>query len=125
MADGQEFGARVTVLREQCGLSQEEFAHAFGFGWTQSDVSKLERGTKRLEIPHLVRIAEMLGVSIAVLFEHDEEAGTLPILTPELRNLLRAGALLPPPFIAALAHHARILHQGLRGYIAAQVTQER
>lgn len=125
MEDAHEFGARVAVLREQRGLNQEKFAEALGPGWSQSDVSKLERGTKPIYIAELVRITEILDVSMATLFEDDESAVALPILTPELRSLLRAGALLPPPILVAITQHARNLHRGLTSYLSGPIPEQR
>lgn len=56
----QEFGRKLRTLREQTGLSQENFARANGFD--RSYYSGLERGVRNPTLLQIVRLAEALGV---------------------------------------------------------------
>ncbi|AQQ55425.1 helix-turn-helix domain-containing protein [Planococcus lenghuensis] len=54
-------GERIRILREQRNLSDGEFAKELGIA--KSTVWAYEDGKKLLTVPHLIRIAEFLGVS--------------------------------------------------------------
>jgi transcriptional regulator with XRE-family HTH domain len=54
-------GKRLRQLRLEQDIFQSELAHAMGFS-TQSGLSKVERGTKGLTKPKLIRAARYLGV---------------------------------------------------------------
>jgi transcriptional regulator with XRE-family HTH domain len=73
-------GARIRDLREKKSISQEMMALELEL--TQSNYGRLEKDDKRLTVPKLQKIAEVLKVSIAYLFneqtskiihQHDNE----------------------------------------------------
>lgn len=47
--------------REQSGLTQVQLAEAMGVA--QSDISKIERGERRLDVVELVYVCRALGIS--------------------------------------------------------------
>ena len=56
-------GGRIKALREQCGLSQDDLAHVFGFKDRQT-VSAIETGERRVLAEELLLAVEKLGVSL-------------------------------------------------------------
>jgi transcriptional regulator with XRE-family HTH domain len=59
--DADYFAARLKELREQAGLTQQELAERTGF--TASGVSQWEMGRRVPAWPHVVALAEALGVT--------------------------------------------------------------
>jgi transcriptional regulator with XRE-family HTH domain len=111
------FGAKLRLLRESAGLTQEELAARAGL--TRNAVSALERGERRRPYPHTVRsLAEALDLSeteraalvAAVPDREDGPAGflrpaTLPAPTPLLgreRDLQEVLDLLRRPEVRLL-----------------------
>lgn len=69
----EEYGAVLRVLqvaREEAGLTQEQLA--LRLGETQSFVSKVERGERRLDIVELKNFGDALGLSFLTLAERIE-----------------------------------------------------
>jgi transcriptional regulator with XRE-family HTH domain len=82
-------GSRIRVFRIHRRMSQTELAEQIGVTFQQ--VQKYEKGTNRIGASRLSRIATILGISIAELFEtSDEEAGDSALL---FRLLAEPGAL--------------------------------
>ncbi len=63
------FGLRVQSLRRRVGLTQEQLAEAIGK--SLDTVSNVERGVSSTRIETMDKIATVLGVSLAELFELD------------------------------------------------------
>jgi transcriptional regulator with XRE-family HTH domain len=63
------FGLRVHSLRRRAGLTQEQLADAIGK--SLDTVSNVERGISSTRIETMDKIATVLGVSLAELFELD------------------------------------------------------
>jgi transcriptional regulator with XRE-family HTH domain len=61
-----EFGARVRVLREERGLTQERLAHDAGFHRTV--IGFIERGERDIGISKLWPLAGALGIEVRDLF---------------------------------------------------------
>ena len=59
-------GLRIKKLREGKGITQEAMAHALGV--TQSNYGRLEKDDKRLNVPKIQKIAEILEISVAQIF---------------------------------------------------------
>jgi transcriptional regulator with XRE-family HTH domain len=59
------FGARVRVLRERTGLSQEALADRAGLHRTY--VGSVERGERNISLANIHRLADALGVTSAEL----------------------------------------------------------
>jgi transcriptional regulator with XRE-family HTH domain len=69
----KEYGAVLRVLqgaREEAGLTQEQLA--LRLGETQSFVSKVERGERRLDIVELRQVGHALGLSLLEIAERIE-----------------------------------------------------
>jgi DNA-binding XRE family transcriptional regulator len=66
--------ARVTELREQANLTQEDLAERAG--WSQSNISKLERGK------HRPRLDKVLGLQHALELRSIEELFGAPPIPP-------------------------------------------
>ncbi len=60
-------GLRIKKIREGKGISQE--AMAMELNITQSSYGRLEKNDNRLTVPKLTKIAKVLDVSIAYLFD--------------------------------------------------------
>lgn len=67
--------ALILALRAEAGLTQEELARRVGrhFTW----VSKIERGTRRVDLVELCEIADALGVDAAEIVRRFR-SGTKP-----------------------------------------------
>jgi transcriptional regulator with XRE-family HTH domain len=61
-----EVARRMRAVRREKGLSQEKLGNALGLTFQQ--VQKYENGTNRIAAGRLHKIAEILGVPVAVLF---------------------------------------------------------
>lgn len=59
-------GTRLRLLREERGISQEALADLAGVDRTY--VSGIERGIRNVTVLSLNKLAQALGVSLAVLF---------------------------------------------------------
>jgi len=59
-------GTRIKKIREERGIKQEYIADEMGV--TQSSYGRLEKNDNRLTATKLVKIAEILNVSVSVLF---------------------------------------------------------
>lgn len=63
--DVKELGARIAGLREARGMTGQGLGDVLGL--SRSQVSKIEHGTRRLEVSELAAIADALEVSLAEL----------------------------------------------------------
>ncbi|MBR6874112.1 MAG: helix-turn-helix transcriptional regulator [Ruminococcus sp.] len=70
-----EMGRRLAVLRLRCGMSQQEAARALGT--TQSNISQLEHGKRRISLAAAVRLAEIYHTDLSS-FMYNETAASLP-----------------------------------------------
>jgi transcriptional regulator with XRE-family HTH domain len=64
------FGRKVQALREQRGLTQEQLAERIER--TVDTVGNIERGANSTRLETVARIADVLGLELAELFELDE-----------------------------------------------------
>ena len=86
----RRLGNRIRKLRSQAGLTQAQLADRAGL--SDEFMSRLERGKKSPSLATAGRIAEALGVTLAVLFDFDAPApaGEKEELLEGLRALLMA-----------------------------------
>jgi len=76
----QEIGRRIHQLREDAGLSQEEFGRALVPPLTRAAVSNIEKGRQNLYVRTLCSIAEILKVPVtAVLPETTHNLASDPL----------------------------------------------
>lgn len=61
-----KFGARVRMLREQLGLSQESLAEKAGLHRTY--IGSIERGERNVSLVNIGKIARALNVAMRDLF---------------------------------------------------------
>lgn len=59
-------GSRIKKYREEKGIKQEFMAHELEI--SQSNYGRLEKDDSRLTVPKLQKIAEVLNISISILF---------------------------------------------------------
>lgn len=74
-------GARIRKLREEKKISQENMALALNI--TQSNYGRLEKDDKRLTATKLLKISEILEVSVSFLFNEQ-----VPEVIPQSNNEL-------------------------------------
>ena len=67
------FKEKLTVLRKNKGLTQDEFAKAVGV--SRQAVYKWENGTSYPEAPKLLEIKALFGISLDDLFDESFEVG--------------------------------------------------
>jgi Zn-dependent peptidase ImmA (M78 family)/transcriptional regulator with XRE-family HTH domain len=60
--DAKELGARIAALREARGMTGQQLGDALGL--SRSQVSKIEHGTRRLEVGELAAVADALEISL-------------------------------------------------------------
>lgn len=68
------FGRRVSVIRRENGLSQEQLAHKAGLHRTY--IGGVERGERNVSLINIHRIAEALNVNVCALLGHAEAYST-------------------------------------------------
>jgi transcriptional regulator with XRE-family HTH domain/Zn-dependent peptidase ImmA (M78 family) len=133
-------GRRVATLREAAGLTQAELARRLHV--TQSAVSRIESGSRRLSAAQLVRLAEILGIEPGVLLATDDalmpaaaapmqdDPASTPMQTgPTLADGVRRSVAEPPESLRRLAparkHGRRELRLALGGEpLAPQYPEE-
>lgn len=59
-------GSRIKKLREEKGITQDLMAYELNI--SQSNYGRLEKDDRRLNIPKIEKIAEVLDISISLLF---------------------------------------------------------
>lgn len=69
----ERWGARIRLARLALNLNQEQVAAELGI--RQSTLSRWERGTRVVPDPQRPRLAELLGVELAWLFNYDDTNG--------------------------------------------------
>lgn len=62
---GIEIGKRISKLREAQGMKGEQFGLVLGL--SKSQVSKIENGTRKLDVSEVALVADALGVTLAEL----------------------------------------------------------
>lgn len=64
------FGARVRLLRQAQGLSQEKLAELSGLHRTY--ISSIELGARNVSLKNIHALADALGISVEDLFKTEE-----------------------------------------------------
>lgn len=84
----KDIGSRIREARDRAGLSQQELAEAVGFE-SGTAISLIEKGLRKVSIPHLDKIATALHLTTIQLLGEDT---TIPSTDPisSLRYALRA-----------------------------------
>jgi len=106
-------GERVRQRRGHLGLSQQELGRRIGLTFQQ--VQKYERGTNRISVPLLMRLAVALDTTPAALLDGLDRAGGTPPTSagnqPDRQSLALMGAsrTLPEPIRRAMLDLARSL----------------
>lgn len=67
----KKFGRRVRELRQETGLSQEKFALKIDMDRTY--FASVETGKRNVSLLNIKKIADGLSVSMATLFENEED----------------------------------------------------
>ena len=87
-----DIGLEIRILRERLKMSAKELAERVGL--SQSQMSRLEKGQRRIDTQVLRRVAEALGVDPSYFFRGEEtlaETDAIPPSTPpELGKVVRA-----------------------------------
>jgi len=65
--DENRLGVRIAALREARGMTGEELGAALGL--SRSQVSKVEHGTRRLDVSEVAAVADALDVSLAEVLD--------------------------------------------------------
>jgi len=65
-----KLGRVIALTRERRGLKQQDVA--FRLGLPASHLSKIEKGTRRLDVVELLQLAEAMGVDAADLIKEIE-----------------------------------------------------
>jgi transcriptional regulator with XRE-family HTH domain len=110
-------GARIRARRRTMGLTQAGLAETLGLSFQQ--VQKYERGANRVSASMLHRIAQSLGVSVAWLFEAEDEDAGLDAGEAQVRDFLAGdeGRDLAETFILLTAGQRRRILALVRGLV--------
>jgi len=85
-------GKPVHELRTAKGWSQEEFASIGGFHRT--NIGQLERGEKNISLANLLKLSNVLGMTVSDLLARLEDSGPIDKAQPlRMRNGDRDGAV--------------------------------
>jgi transcriptional regulator with XRE-family HTH domain len=57
------FRRLLVAARKEAGLTQQSLADELG--WTQTDVSKVERGVRRLDLIEFLAFAQVIGIDVS------------------------------------------------------------
>ncbi|NQT11584.1 MAG: helix-turn-helix transcriptional regulator [Planctomycetes bacterium] len=87
------FGERLHALREQAGLSQQQIAEALGL--TQRAYAYWERNPVALRPEQLVKLGEILGVSVEELLNGDGKKSRRGGPTGKMRRVFDEVSALP------------------------------
>jgi transcriptional regulator with XRE-family HTH domain len=99
--DMRRLGLRVAYLRADRGVSQAELAARVG--WSQPDISKLERGEVRsITLRRLTLLASALGVTVGQLVDDDPVLTAGSIFGSDVVPLLLALAQCPAELVPAV-----------------------
>lgn len=83
--DYSEIGSRIRIQREYIGLTQEELAEACGL--SASFIGHIERGSRKMSLESLYKLASVLEVNTDyLLFDHMTQTPPLPL---EISSLLQ------------------------------------
>ena len=101
--DSKYIGMRLKLRREELGLSQEKLGDMAGVTYQQ--IQKYEKGTNRVNVEMLQKIAQLLDVSIDFFFEGEgiskevrgipKKRGFICQLSPEEQKLIRFFRAIP------------------------------
>ena len=80
-----DIGLEVKILRERIKMSAKDLAEMIGL--SQSQMSRLEKGQRRIDTKVLARIAEALGVEPSYFFR-GEAAPSEGVIQPSLPGSL-------------------------------------
>lgn len=105
------FCARLKTIREQLGISQEEFAHKTGFH--PSTISLFETGKRKPGLDNLIRLVDTLGVSADyILGRTDKPERTQPDAIKQIvRKELHAHMQTARAHIAKALEHPSNVHK--------------
>jgi Zn-dependent peptidase ImmA (M78 family)/transcriptional regulator with XRE-family HTH domain len=90
--DAGELGTRIAALREARGMTGQELGNALGL--SRSQVSKIEHGTRRLDVSEIAVIADVLEISLAEVL--GVERSTSLGLAARVMAIPDADETLPP-----------------------------
>ncbi len=82
----KKFGTVVKKWREKLRLSQDDLAQRADLHRTY--ISDIERGSRNVSLKNVERLAEAMGISLAMLFAELSEKRTAPMTTDELVDIL-------------------------------------
>lgn len=115
---------RIRLRRGLLGMSQSDLARTLGITFQQ--VQKYERGSNRVSVGKLYRLAEILDVPLTFFFDGLEQSGTSrmgdtmdtggeghsPILSRRELDVMRAWKCAPPAIADAVASLLRSVTPG-------------
>lgn len=83
----REIGRKIQKIREAKGLSQRQLARMVGC--SQSALSNWEKGKRRLYLPQLQKIAQVLDVSVDYFMESNEQEDKILSVNQDNQILIR------------------------------------
>lgn len=83
----KEIGVKIQQAREEKGFSQEQLARLMGC--SQSALSNYEKGKRRLYLPQLEQLAEVLSKPIDYFMESKPSENVIPVGDADDTEILR------------------------------------
>ena len=92
----QDFGTRLSLLRKEAGLTQEQLGKSVGL--SQQMIADYESGTrKHIPLCRIIDLAEVLGVDVSVLLNSDNDNQRKRGPAPKVQQLVERIYRLPRP----------------------------
>lgn len=111
------FKEKLIVLRKNKGLTQDDFAKAVGV--SRQAVYKWENGTSYPEVPKLLEIKTLYGISLDDLFDDSFE-----VAVPEKKKRKRAVASKTPPEAVETADEVKPVEPVAEPVVEASAAEE-
>lgn len=108
---GMSFGKRLSLARKNLKLTQPELARLCGWE-SQSRISMYERDQREPSNRELVRLADILGVTIDWLLRDTKEGLNTDDLPPHALQLARLIAQAPPEKVKAILTLLQVKENG-------------
>jgi transcriptional regulator with XRE-family HTH domain len=107
----RDFGQRLTNIRNEAGVTQEALADAVGL--SRTSITNVEKGRQPVQLHLVVKIAEILGVTVARLLPVRESTNPLPAerlekLQPEKRKWVERVLGAPPSSLEEAGNGSKI-----------------
>lgn len=114
----QQIGSRIKQAREEIGLSQAELGKILG--WSDANISRIEKGITGITIPDLERVAGILNKPVSWFLGNKTPVPSRPleaIMAEAQEAMKRTGVVELPVRGTVPCGHAFVEEEKVEGYI--------